>query len=129
MKQIHLKKFDGGRSTPHEMHVRAMNKTCELCGKPAVVRLRTLVQLTELVKRQPEFVAQVAATNPNGPYIPTVPTIHGPMVKVSDIGACSHCRKAAEIAAARGPSWALVEIVEGPESRNPVHVQVPGQIG
>lgn len=126
-KVIHLKRFASGKMTPQEMHVQSLHKSCAVCGAPATVRLRTLVQLSELVKRQPEFVAQVMATNPNGPYVPAVPTIHGPMVKVSDIGTCPNCRKAAEVAAARGPSWAIVEIVEGPESRNPVLVQVPGQ--
>lgn len=128
-KKIHIKRFAGGKMTPQEMHVQAMHKPCALCGMPASARLRTLVQLNELIKRQPEFVAQVAATNPAGPFIPTVPTTYGPMVKVSDVGACTRCRKQAEIAAARGPSWAIVEISEGPEARNPVHAQVPGLIG
>ncbi len=122
----HLKRFMGGRATPQEVfRAVGVRKKCAQCGCPASVRIRVLVELKELIKRQPEFVAQIMASNPTGqPVVPTVPTIHGPMVKVSDVGACSQCRTAAERAAARGPSWAIVEIDAGPKET--VQAQVPG---
>lgn len=124
----HIKKFMDGKMSPQELHQRlGIRKNCYGCGKPAVVRLRTFVALDELTKRQPEYVAQIMASNPNGPYVPTVATKYGPMVKVSDIGACALCAKEAEKAAARGPSWCIVEIDRGPDPKQAVSAQVPGE--
>lgn len=125
----HIQKFAKGELTPRETHIAALNKRCEQCGRPASVRLRVLVLLDELVQRSPELVAQVMMTNPDGSCtVPTIPTKYGPMVKVSDVGACDSCRSAAEKAAARCPSWCLVEISVPPEDKNPVHAQVPGKV-
>ena len=127
---IHVKKFMDGRMSPQELHrALGIRKKCEQCGAPAAVRIRVLVELAELVKRQPEFVAQIMATNQNGPYVPTIDTKYGKMVKISDVGACENCRKSAEIAAARGPSWCIVEIDRGPSPTNPVSGQVPNAGG
>lgn len=121
----HLTRFMEGRMTPEEAHrAYGIRKSCYVCGKPAAIRIRVLVQLEEITKRNPEFVAHVAATNPEGPYIPTVPTRYGPMVKMSDVGACDNCKVEAERAAARGPSWAIVEIDRGPGA-DKTQVQVP----
>lgn len=127
-KAVHVRRFMGGTMTPQEVHTQALNMRCEQCGAPAAERIRVLVQLKELVARNPEYVAQIMATNPDGPSVPTVPTKYGPMVKVSDVGACRNCAAAAEKAAARGPSWAIVEITRGPDPTNRVVVQVPGAL-
>lgn len=123
---LHIKKFMGGRVTPEELHrAIGLRVKCSGCGQPAAIRIRVLVELAELTKRQPEFVAAVAASNPEGPSVPTVATKYGPMVKVSDTGACALCRKTAEVAAARGaPSWCIVDIDRGPGPDRP-QVQVP----
>ncbi len=123
----HIKRFMDGRATPDEAHrAIGIRKKCEQCGAPAAVRIKVLVELQELTRRQPEFVAQIMVTNPNGPFVPTVETKHGHMVKVSDIGACDLCRVDAERAAARGPSWCIVEIDRrGLSSEFPTLVQVP----
>jgi hypothetical protein len=39
-----------------------------------------------------------------------VKTKYGDMVLISDVGACDNCKTAAEVEAAKGPSWAIVEI-------------------
>ena len=124
---LDLKLITGGNMTPSELHrAIGIRKSCMYCGQPAAVRIRVLVALDELTRRQPEYVAQIMATNPDGSWtVPTLPTKYGPMVKVSDVGACSHCRREAEIAAARGPSWAIVEISAGPDPTNKVAAQVP----
>jgi hypothetical protein len=122
----HIRKFVRGEMTARETHIAALNKPCEQCGRPASVRLRVLVLLDEMVQRNPEFVAQIMVSNPDGAcLVPTIPTKYGPMVKVSDIGACDSCRHAAESAAAKCPSWCLVEISVPPEDKNPVQFQVP----
>jgi hypothetical protein len=110
---IHMKKFDGGRRTPDEMHRQEAygpKAKCAMCkGKPAI-RIRVLMQLAELVARSPEYVAGIVASNPEGPFVPTIPTTYGPMVKVSDVFFCDICKTDGEKEAAKGPSWAIVEI-------------------
>lgn len=112
---VHIKKFDKGRSTPDEMHRRYAlgigKKVCKTCGNPKLaIRIRVLVQLAELVKRNPDFVAGIMASNPNGVEVPTIRTKYGPMVRVTDEAFCDNCKVGAERAAAKGPSWAIVEI-------------------
>jgi hypothetical protein len=115
-KPVHLDKFMKGQMTPSEVHKKyGVRKSCQSCGAPASIRIRVLVTLAELTQRQPEFVANIAASNPDGPYVPTVPTKFGPMVLISDVGACDNCKGEAERAAAHHPSWAIVEINRGPK--------------
>lgn len=122
----HTTKFMGGRMTPDELHRQmGLRVKCTGCGQPAAIRIKVLAALDELTAREPELVAAITITNPDGRFVPTVQTIHGPMVKISDVGACDLCRKTAEIAAARGaPSWCIVEIDRGPGAQN-AQVQVP----
>jgi len=111
-KVVHVKKFDGGRRTPDEVHRELAYgpKRCVICkGKPAI-RIRVLMQLSELMARSPEYVNGIIATNPDGPFVPTIATTYGPMVKVSDCCFCDLCKVAGEKEAAKGPSWAIVEI-------------------
>lgn len=113
---VHIKKFDGGRSTPDEMHRKYAlgggKKRCATCGNPKVaIRIRVLVELAELTKRNPDFVAGIMATNPDGSMtVPSVRTKYGQMVRVNDAVFCDNCKVGAEKAAAKGPSWAIVEI-------------------
>lgn len=125
-----IQKFLAGDLTAQETHrAAAFHAHPCLCGRPAVVRIKVLVQLDELIKRQPEMVAQICASNSDGSWtVPTIPTKYGQMVKVSDIGACEVCRADAEKAAARGPSWAVVEIDRGPNPNEAVSATVPDQI-
>jgi len=121
---VNVKRFMNGRMTPSEAHrMYAIKNPCYVCGAPAVMRIRVLVQLAELMKQAPQFVATIVALNPEGPMIPVIPTTYGPMVKVSDVAACSHCQKDAEHAASQHPSWAIVEIDRGP--KDVVQTQVP----
>lgn len=110
---IHVKKFDGGNRTPDEVHRQLAfgKKRCVGCGsdKPAV-RFRTLCPADELMKRNPDVAATIMALNREGPQLPTIDTKYGPMVLVADVVACDNCKGEAERAAAKGPSWLIVEI-------------------
>lgn len=123
--KIHMDRFMDGAATPQEVHrTLGINKACVGCGRPAGIRIKVLAEYGELVQRNPDFVALLMVASPDGATVPTVATKYGPMVLISDIGACELCRKTAEVAAARGaPSWCIVEIDRGP--REAVHVQVP----
>jgi hypothetical protein len=97
-------------------------------GKPAI-RIRVLAPLKELTERSPEFVAGVIASNPEGPFVPTIATTYGPMVKLSDVAFCDLCKTEAERTAAKGPSWYIIEIDRQGLGKNygPL-VQVPEQV-
>lgn len=122
---IHVDKFMDGVATPQEVHrALGINKKCVGCGAPAAIRIRVLALYSELVERNPDFVALMMAASPDGATCPTIPTQYGPMVLVTDNGACEQCQTTAEVAAARGvPDWCIVEIDRGPKET--VQVQVP----
>lgn len=122
----HLDRFMGGRRSPQDLHRElGIAKQCHGCDRPAAIRLKVLAELSELTRRYPEFVGVIAANHPDG-IIPTVETKHGPMVWISDVGACDLCRATAEKTAARDvPSWCLVEIDRGPPADRGFS-QVPG---
>lgn len=125
----HRRRLFGGVRTADEVHRElGLRGRCHVCGGPPAIRIRVFAPLDELVRRQPEFVAVVAANNPDAPgVVPTVPMGRegAPFVKLSDLCACDLCRADAERAAARGPSWCVVEIDRGPGADRPL-VQVPG---
>jgi hypothetical protein len=100
-----------------ELAAITFRKRCKFCGGPPSIRIRVLVQLDELTRREPEFVAMIAATNPDGPIIPTIATTYGAMVRLRDYCACSACQVDAEVAAAHYPSWQIVEINRAPSEQ------------
>lgn len=111
---VHRKTFMNGQMTANEAHrAYGIRKKCACCGRPAAIRIKVLADLAELTKRNPEFVAAVITSNPEGPFVPTIDTTYGKMVKLSDIGACDNCKQDAEKAAAKHPEWCLVEIDRG----------------
>lgn len=127
-KIIHIKRLTDGKKTPQELHREiGIRKSCNYCGGPAAIRIKILAPKDEIIKRHPEFFAMLQMSNPAGPdgALPIVQTTEGPMLKISDIGACEHCKADAERAAARGPSWCIVEIDRGPDPTNKIAAQVP----
>ena len=108
------------QASPEQVHrALAFKRMCHFCGGVPVVRIRVLAPLDEMMARNPELLLEVAAGNPDHPGgLPTVPIRDGGTVKpylmVSDVTACSACRKDALHAAAKGPSWVITEIDEGP---------------
>lgn len=142
-RQVHVKqkrksaKLFGGVKTAdevwREMHALSREK-CRICKSEKIaIRIRVFVEHDEVVKRAPSLAGRIMAANPDGPYIPTTPMRWGSdgkvyrMVRVSDSAFCDHCRKTAELEAAKGPSWALVEIDRGP-GQDKIISQVPRTI-
>ena len=122
---IHRRRFFNGRMTAQEVHARwGIRQPCFSCGKMPVIMIRSLMLHDEFVKADPLLAAEIARTNPTGPFIPTFPTTYGPMVVVSRVTACSIHQREAEKAAAKAPSGFLIEIDRGPGADNPV-VAIP----
>ena len=103
---IHIKKFDGGRSTPDEVHRKLSygNRKCTGCQstKPAV-RIRVLMTAADLTKLNPDMAAHIMAANPPSFTLPTVATTYGPACVISDNVFCDICKTQAEKDAAHPP--------------------------
>lgn len=124
---IHRRKQFGGIATAEEIHARqGMRQACGAggCKNLVTIQVKMFMAHDEFVQRNPELAAQIAATNPSGPYIPCTPMTFGPMVMFSKVSACRTHQKDLEKAAAKAPSWVLVEIDYGPGADKPL-VAVP----
>ena len=126
-KVIHTRRFADGKETPQEMHARVAwaGKRCLKCGgKPHIV-IRVIAPLKELQRLCPEVLMAIAAGNPDPAHrgeVPVIPTVYGPMLRVSEVVACRLCAPDAEKAAAHGPSWTIVELDRGPDPKGRVVV-------
>lgn len=122
---IHRTKLFGGKMTAQEVHGRwGIKIPCFACGKMPVILIRSMIHHDEFVKRDEQLAVAIASSNPAGPFIPTIPTTYGPMVMVSRVSACKEHQREAERAAAKSPSWYLVEIDRGPGA-DKAQIQVP----
>jgi len=128
--KIHREKLFGGVATAQEVHAKhGFRQACTApkCKNIPVIQIKMLMLHDEFVQRQPKLAAMIAMTNEAGPYIPAVPTTFGPMVMFSKVTACRVHQKELEKAAAKAPSYVLVEIDRGPGADKP-QVQVAGLI-
>lgn len=118
---IHRKVLFGGVETAMEVHARLGWRGRCHCGGAPVVQIRTFMLLEDAIKASPEYVGMIMMTNPDGSMqVPVQKTKFGDMIRVASVLACRHHQKELEIAAARGPSNALVEIDRGPGAERPV---------
>jgi hypothetical protein len=76
-----------------------------------------LAPLDELKIRAPQAIAMYALSFDDPTKVPVIPTKYGAMVLISDAYACDHCKKDLEKAAAKHPSWCIVEIDRGPKDK------------
>lgn len=120
---IHIKKFGQATGeTPQEMHARLAwrGRRCQVCSGPPVVRIKVLTPVSEMA---PGVLAAIAAADPEGKgRLPVIPTKHGNVLMTADVFACKLHQKGAERAAAKGPSFNIVEIDRGPDPTNKVTV-------
>ena len=124
-----VKKFQNGDITPNDFyrkHGFPPSAKCQGCGAPPAVKATVLVEYKEAVKREmvPPLVLDGAI---NEAVAKTIVNLRGPSgpvphIRTSSTYACSLCRVLMEKALAKGPSWAIVEINEGPDPRNRVSV-------
>lgn len=114
---IHRKTFMDGRMSPKDLHnaVLFTGKKCQTCTRQPEYILRSFAEEAEMLKRDPNLYAlmqsrldlylQMRVTNFKG----------GPWLRIAETYACGQCFKDAQKAAAKGPSWVLVEIDHGPK--------------
>lgn len=124
--KIHRTKLFGGVKTAEEVYSeQGFRQPCAIkgCSNRPVIQIRCFMSLHDFVNKAPDMAAAIAATNPDGPFVPTVPMTFGPMVKFSTVTSCRVHQSDAEKTAARAPSWVLIEIDRGPGADKPL-VQV-----
>lgn len=121
-KVIHVKKFMDGKIAPEELHAMFAwaGKKCR-CGTTPFVRCLSFAPFAELNERAPGMLVQMAIEN-NG-TIPMVEFTYGKFVRIGEAYACGRCMRALERAAAKHPSWVLVEWQKAPTMST--QVQVP----
>jgi hypothetical protein len=123
---IHRTKLFKGIATAEEVHAQhGFRQRCMACGGPPVIQIKTFVQLMELIVKQPRLAAEIARRNPDGPFIPSIPSKLGNLVLVAKVAACKFHQKELEKQAAKAPSYFIVEIDRGPGADKPI-VQVAG---
>lgn len=122
---IHVRKFDGGRRTPAEVHRKvALAHKCSTCGEPAALKVHFLAPLDEFKRREPAALA-LAVRQHGGD--PSFETAYGRMVRIETLYACDLCKASAKRYAARKPDWILCEFDEmGLSSSHPTQVAVSG---
>lgn len=119
---IHRRTFMDGRMTPRDLHnaVLFTGKKCQSCTRPPEYVLRVFAQEKEMIARDPSLLT-FAALNPEKYAQMRVLTFkEGPWLRISEVLSCGHCFKDAQKAAAKGPSWTLVEIDRGPDEAKPM---------
>lgn len=117
---IHRKKLFGGRETAMEVHRAGAwgNRPCTTCGGPPILRIVVLCPVMDyILKVHPVIIEMRKAANDG--ILPMMPSKFGPLIRMTNVYACSNCARSAEAAAARPPAgWRdslIVDIDRGPE--------------
>lgn len=121
---IHSTKLFGGRTTAMELHRKLAwkNHPCDGCGaKDTSLRVQTFVLLSDMsldTRLAIEYQVSIGKLH-------TIKTPSGKAIRTGIQHACPRCSPALERAAAKGPSYAIVDIDRGPGEDKPM-IQVVG---
>lgn len=126
---IHRKKLFRGVKTAEQVYreLAFANRKCAECGGPPAIRVKVFYPLTEIHETLLDAVKLECLVTGEPPPILRANEKYGNqlIMKVSDIVACERCAAALERAAAKAPSYAIVDIDRGPGKDRPI-VQVDG---
>jgi len=112
------KQLFGGRETAEEVHSKHAfppGSKCAGCqrSRGLIMRIIILAPVDEISKRDP-FFARMVEECPQQFMEIIVRTKYGVMLRLSTTYACHACQRDAERAAAKAPSWCIVDINRGP---------------
>ena len=115
---IHGTKLFGGHDVEEVFFGTVFRKKrCTRCGSAKVcLRIQTFVAIADI---SDDRVRAEVQSQVNRRKLNPVPLTHGPGIKAGEIFACAACRKDAEVAAARGPSYWVVTFDRLPEADRP----------
>jgi hypothetical protein len=123
---IHLKTFPVGDVENRWRETNLPGMKCVGCGSLKVaVRYVVFMPAKEFVKRAPEQAALIAHANDG--KLPVAKFHDQPYYAISDVAACDYCKGEAARAAAKMPSWVIVEERRAPRAK--ALVQVDGFLG
>jgi hypothetical protein len=123
---IHREKLFGGRATAEELHAKLAfhGAACDGCKSPHVsIRIQVFIRIVDMNPSERIAVEEGIRLG----MIKPVKLATGMAIMYSRVHACRLCSPAAERAAARGPSYAIVDIMRSPGAEKPL-VSVPGLI-
>ncbi len=116
-RNIHTKKFMGGRMSPRELHAKLAfpaGSKCHYCGKPPIAKLTSFAEEDEMLKRDPNLKIH-KMTEPNRYAQMRAKFKPGWFLRINTVYSCPDCLPGAEKAAAKLPSWIFVDIDRGPK--------------
>lgn len=116
---IHRTKLFGGQQV-EEVFFDSIFKgqRCLQCGsdKPCL-RIQTFIAIADIADTR---VRDEVQRQVNRRKLKPIQLTHGPGIKSGEMFACKSCRKEAEVAAAKGPSYAVVVFDRLPEADKPL---------
>lgn len=110
--------FKAGRLRANAYHWKVQGKTCNVCGKGAVMTARVFAPLDGI----PQEHLLVMGLNAPGGKIPVVMTKFGKFVRVGTAAACAAHRSDLERESAKHPDSWFVEFDYGPDANNRTQV-------
>jgi hypothetical protein len=115
---IHRKKFMDGAMTPEEAHQRwgiPPSARCA-CGAKPLITCRIFMPLDEMVKANAEMIGRLLLDEKSAKHFmdQCIQTTSGVYVRTSTAYACKMHEKNLDQAAAKAPSWCIVEFNRGP---------------
>jgi hypothetical protein len=116
---IHRTKLFGGQSV-EEVYFGTVfrNKRCTRCASPKVcLRIQIFIAVADIADDRVRAEVQRAI---NRRRLSPVQLTHGQGIKAGEVYACAACRKDLEVAAAHGPSYAVVTMDRLPEADKPL---------
>lgn len=122
---VHRRKLFGGRVTAEELHHKLAwgGAKCSACSAPPAIRIQIFVALSDMsLDTRTAVEIQLALGK-----LHAVMTDRGKVIRTSLMFACTGCQQAAERAAAKGPSYAIVDISRGPGPENAL-IAVPSSL-
>lgn len=122
---IHRRALFGGRTTAEELHAKHAfhGARCDACKAPPSIRIQVFVRIVDMNPSEKVAVEEAIKLG----MVKPVKLATGPAILYSRVHACRMCAPAAERAAARGPSYAIVDIMRSPGADKPI-VGVPALI-
>lgn len=122
---IHRRPLFGGVTTAEELHAKTAfhGARCDACGGPPAIRIQIFIRLSDMSPTE-RTGAELAIRSGQ---VKPVKLATGPALLWSRVHACRLCQRGAERAAARGPSYCIVDISRGPGADAP-SVAVPSTL-
>lgn len=117
MSEKFVRKFMDGQISPQEYHAKHAfppGAKCHACKRKPITTIRVYAPLKDILAVDPMLKALSEIDPQAFMQLVTQGLFKEPMLLLSCVYACTSCTPEAERAAAKGPSWVVVDIDRGP---------------